>query len=267
MTLDRLPRSARRAYPFRTATTSFIYPADYGPNVRRLAPFFDEIELLFFEAGALPPRHVIAELAAIGTAEGLGYNVHLPTDVSLADPDPIVHRRAVDALRRACDHAARLRPSTFTVHVPGGPAGAGDPWREQARQGLAELAAAVGDPARIAVETLDYPPERVGELIAGLGLSVCLDVGHLLLQGLDPAAVAARFAPAVAIIHLHAAAGGRDHLALDHLPGPAAAQVLELLAGFHGVVSLEVFAFEALAASLTWLSTRFPCGLERVPTK
>jgi sugar phosphate isomerase/epimerase len=125
----------------------------------------------------------------------------------------------------------------------------------------------VGDPARIAVETLDYPPERVGELIAGLGLSVCLDVGHLLLQGRDPAAVAARFAPAVAIIHLHAAAGGRDHLALDRLPGPAATQVLELLAGFRGVVSLEVFAFEALRDSMEWLSTRFPCGLERVPTR
>jgi len=267
MTLDRLPRSARRAYPFRTATTSFIYPADYGPNVRRLAPFFDEIELLFFEAEALPSRHVIAELAAIGAAEGLGYNVHLPTDVSLADPDPIGRLRAVDALRRACDHAAPLRPSTFTVHVPGGPAGALDPWREQARQGLAELAAAVGDPARMAVETLDYPPERVGELIAGLGLSVCLDVGHLLLQGRNPAAVAARFAPAVAIVHLHAAADGRDHLALDRLPGPAAAQVLELLAGFRGVVSLEVFSFEALRDSMEWLSTRFPCGLERVPTR
>jgi sugar phosphate isomerase/epimerase len=256
MTIDPLPRSAKHAYPFRTATTSFIFPADYVPNARRLAPFFDEIELLFFEAGALPPRHVIAELAAIGAAEELGYNVHLPTDVSIGDPDPRHRAQAVDALRRACDHAAPLQPSTFTLHVPDRRAVALDAWREQVRRGLAELATAVGDPARISVETIDYPLERIGDLIADLGLSVCVDVGHLLLRGEDPAAVAAHFAPAVAIVHLHAAAGGRDHLALDRLPEAAAAQVLKLLADCHGIVSLEVFSREALAASMEWLEAR-----------
>ena len=257
LSFPRLTRSLRRAYRFRTAAPSFVYPADYVPNARRLAPFFDEIELLFFESAGLPPRHTITELAAIGAAEGLGYNVHLPTDVSIADPDPAERDRALDALRRACDLAAPLRPSAYTLHVPGRPAAGPDRWMEHGRQGIAALAAAVGDPAQIALETLDYPPERLGGLTAGLGVSVCLDVGHLLLQGRDPAAVAAQFAPAVTVIHLHAAAAGRDHLALDRLPEPAASQALGLLAGFRGVVSLEVFSIEALAASVEWLAARF----------
>jgi sugar phosphate isomerase/epimerase len=257
VTHERPPRSLKNACPFRTSAPSFIYPADYVPNARRLAPFFDEIELLLFESAGLPPGHTIAELAAIGAAEGTGYNVHLPTDVSLADPAPSGRSRALEALRRACELAAPLRPTAYILHVPGGPAADPDRWREHSRQGIAGLAAAVGDPARIAVETLDYPPERLGELIAGLGVSVCLDVGHLLLQGRNPAAVAAQLAPAVTVVHLHAASAGRDHLALDRLSEPAASQALGLLAGFRGVVSLEVFSIEALAASVEWLAARF----------
>jgi sugar phosphate isomerase/epimerase len=256
MGFEPLPRSLKRAYPFRTAAPSFVYPADYVPNARMLAPCFDEIELLFFEAETLPPRHVIAELAAIGAAEDLGYHVHLPTDVSIVDPDPARRVHAVDALRSACERAAPLHPSTYTLHVPGWPADAADSWRERVQAGLADLAAAVGKPSRISVETLDYPLERIGDVIAGLGLSVCMDVGHLLLNGQNLAAFAARFAAAIAIVHLHAAADGRDHRPLDRLPPPAAGQVLELLAGFRGVVSLELFSFEALKISMDWLAAR-----------
>lgn len=247
--------SCKHAFPFRMATTSFIYPADYVPNVRRLAPFFDEVELLFFEAAALPPPPVIAELAAIAAAEGLGYNIHLPTDVSIADPDPLRRTHAVEALCRACEHAAPLRPSTFTLHVPCAPPAADGPWRERVRRGLADLVAGVGEPSRISVETLDYPLERIGDLIAELGLSVCMDVGHLLLQGQDLAAFAERFAPRVAIIHLHAAAEGKDHLPLDRLPEAAAAQVLRVLTEYRGIVSLEHFSLPALTASLNWVAT------------
>jgi sugar phosphate isomerase/epimerase len=252
-----LPRSLKRAYRFRTSAPSFVYPADYVPNARRLAPFFDEVELLFFESAELPPRHTITELSAIGAAEELGYNVHLPTDVSIAHPDPAERDRALDALQRACELAAPLRPSAYTLHVPDGPAAGADRWREHAREGITRLVAAVGHPAQIAVETLDYPPEQLGRLIAGLGVSICIDVGHLLLQGRDPAAVAAQLAPAIAVVHLHAACAGRDHLALDRLLVPAAAQVIELLTGFRGVVSLEVFSLEALTASMEWLAARF----------
>ncbi|MCK7510836.1 MAG: hypothetical protein MZV70_46715 [Desulfobacterales bacterium] len=78
---------------------------------------------------------MIAELAAIGAAEGPGYNVHLPTDVSLADPDPIGRRRAVDAPRRACDHAAPCgrRPSPCTS--PAGRRPPVDPWRRAGAAG------------------------------------------------------------------------------------------------------------------------------------
>jgi hypothetical protein len=46
----RLTKSYKGFYPFKLATTSFIYPDDYIPNVKMLGPFVDEIELLLFES-------------------------------------------------------------------------------------------------------------------------------------------------------------------------------------------------------------------------
>jgi sugar phosphate isomerase/epimerase len=253
MAFKRLPRSIKGAHPFRTAAPSFVYPADYVPNARMLAPCVDEIELLFFESRALPSPSVIAELAAIGAAEDLGYHVHLPTDVTIGAAAPIHQAATMDALCRAVERAAPLNPSTFTLHVSPESDEPLGPWRARVRRDLAHLAAAIGEPARISLETLDDPLEQIGDLIPDLGLSVCMDVGHLLLHGHDPAACAARFATALKVIHLHAATGGRDHLALDRLAEPAAGRVLGLLATFRGIVSLEVFSYEALAASIEWL--------------
>ena len=57
-----MPTSLKRRFPFRLATTSFIHPAGYTVNVRRLAPLVDEIELLFLERDHLPSVNEINEL-------------------------------------------------------------------------------------------------------------------------------------------------------------------------------------------------------------
>ena len=41
-----LTKSYKGFYPFKLATTSFIYPDDYMPNVKMLGSFFDEIVFL-----------------------------------------------------------------------------------------------------------------------------------------------------------------------------------------------------------------------------
>jgi sugar phosphate isomerase/epimerase len=77
-----------------------------------------------------------------------------------------------------------------------------------------------------------------------------MDIGHLLLHGHDVQPFIDRFAPRVSIIHLHGVDNGRDHLPLDRLPKPFEDTVMRVLSGFKGIVSLEVFAFDALASSL-----------------
>jgi len=72
--------------PFKLGTTSFIFPDHIIPNVKKLGPFFDEIELLIFEsqpAFVLPSKDEIKELLYLSQKHDLTYNIHLPIDVSL----------------------------------------------------------------------------------------------------------------------------------------------------------------------------------------
>jgi sugar phosphate isomerase/epimerase len=257
-----LSTSFKNRFPFTLATTSFIYANDYAPNVRRLGPFVDEIELLLFESGSLPSRETVRELAALSREHAIGYNIHLPSDVSIGHSTPGRREVAVASLLRVFERVFPLSPSTLTLHIPwDGPSRLPEffhPWKDRVRQSLVELIPAVDSPARISVETLDYPLEWLGDVIDEAGLAVCADVGHLLLQGPgELPRVFDCFGSRVSIIHLHGVENGRDHLPLDRLPKAAAETILNVLADFRGIVSLEVFAFDALEASLKWLDTHF----------
>jgi len=260
-----LPQSARGRYPFRLACPSFIYPDHYLPNVRMLAPFVDEIELLVLDSrypGSLPGKAEIAELAQVAGDLGIGYNVHLPTDITPGHPDPTVDRQAVDTLRRVLERVAPLAPTTCTLHLPR-PAEVRDaasagPWHARLASSLRAILAG-GPPAhRISVETLAYPLQWLTPLILELDLAVCLDLGHLLLYDLDLEDTWRAFARRTTILHLHGVDDGRDHLGLERLPPADMARVLPLLESFRGTVSLEVFSYERLAASIAHLAACWP---------
>jgi sugar phosphate isomerase/epimerase len=258
-------RSFKGSFPFRLATTSFIYPEDYVPNVRRLAGRVDEIELLFFESRAVPSAAVIRELADIGRGSGLTYNVHLPLDVSIGHPGRRRREGDVERLLAILERAAPLSPTTHTLHVPAepeapsqGPAAASrEGWPERVRESLAAMLRRGVDPGRLSIENLDYPLERLAGEIAGLGLKVCMDVGHLLLNGFGIGPFYKTFSSAIDVIHLHGAAGGREHLPADRLPPAAERALRPILAGYRQTLVLEVFRSEHLEASLAWLAARF----------
>jgi len=93
-----LSKSYKHAYPFKIGTTSYIYPDHIIPNVKMLAPYLDEIELLLFESNLdnLPTSQEINELALLAEQFDLTYNVHLPIDISLTDIDPIARSKSVN---------------------------------------------------------------------------------------------------------------------------------------------------------------------------
>jgi hypothetical protein len=78
------------------------YPAGYVDNVRHLAPYVDEIQLLFFESRAqsLPSRELIRQLADLAETESISYNIHLPSDLFAGHPEANERRRAVAVLRQ-----------------------------------------------------------------------------------------------------------------------------------------------------------------------
>ena len=249
--------SLKQRYPFRLGTTSFIYPADYASNVRLLAPFVDEIELLLFESHHLPSKEEIDGLADLAETQHITYNVHLPMDIELAGVTAEIRRQSIDAVASAMDRVAPLRPTTQTLHLTfnrsdPNPNGVGQ-WQHLAVESLTELLMRSGiAPRRISLETLDYDPLWLKPVVEALDLSVCVDVGHVILYGFDLQQVLDSFAARTTILHLHGVAEGRDHLALTQMRLDHRNTISSFLRGFTGSVSIEVFNLKRLKASLSY---------------
>jgi sugar phosphate isomerase/epimerase len=254
---------ARR--PFRLGVTSCVYPADLLPNAAMLAPAADDIEVVLFEAdglSGLPSPAVVAELAALCARHGTTCTVHLPLDLRLGDRDRAARSRSVACGRRILALAAPLDPFAFILHLapvaPDAPPAEVRRWQAAAEDSLRRLLDASGvAPALIAVENLDFPFEWCAELIDRLGLSVCIDIGHLRLRGLSVTEHLGRHLPRARVVHLHGERQGRDHQSLAVEPAERLTPVLAALDRFAGVVTLELFDFEAVASSIRLLNRWF----------
>ncbi len=246
---------------FRLATTSFIYRADYVTNVRRLAPFVDEIELLLFEShkSSLPSKAVVAELAQMADEHDITYNVHLPLDVYMGAVEAADRYKTVQSLSTVLDRVRPLSPTTHTLHLnytesDQKPATI-KAWQERTMDSVAQLLHTTDVPSQaISVETLDFAPQWLESIVARFDLGVCVDVGHVIRYGFNLQKVFKAFSQRIQILHLHGVNNGSDHLSLAHL-GPDARQVVvPFLSNFNGSVSLELFSFQPLQDSLECLA-------------
>jgi len=253
-------KSYKGLYPFRLATTSFIYPAGYADNVEAIGPFVDEIELLFFETltGDRSALHAeVQRLLGLSERLTLSFNVHLPTDVCPSHASKIKRQAAVDALKQVTELTSPLSPSTWTLHLPFEGSFLNmehvKRWQDRSLQGVTAFLDSGIVPQSISVETLDYPFELAEPIISELGLSVCMDVGHHIVHGFDYQALFKRLAERITILHLHGVEGHNDHLSLDRLTPQHTAAILEVLKQFKGVASIEVFSYSQLKSSLEFL--------------
>jgi len=257
---------------FRLGTTSFIVPDHIIPNVIKLGPFFDEIELLVFESDppdVLPSEEDVKTLLSLSRDLNLTYNIHLPTDVSLSDESAQKRQVAADTLLSIIDRFAPLNPSTYTLHLDMPQDIRQDmenkkkieAWVNTTRNGLNALLSGIDDPGIISIETLDYPFRYVEPLINEFHLSVCVDVGHQIRYGHDLLQTFNSHKSRSPIIHLHgvdcSGVKKRDHKALDALSEDEIRKIRKVLETFKGVVSLEVFNLENLNRSLLVLSRYF----------
>jgi sugar phosphate isomerase/epimerase len=245
----------KQRYPFRLGTTSFIYPAGYASNVRKLAPLVDEIELLLFESNHLPSRDDINELQSLAQVHNITYNVHLPMDIDMAADRPAMRRQSVSLIAKAMDRVAPLHPTTQTLHLPFNQSPQDfervDEWQSRSMESITWLLDTTGVAAnKISIETLDFPPDWLLPIVEMLDLSVCVDVGHLILYGFDLKKVLDKFAARTTILHLHGVSAGRDHLAVGRIKLGDRKTISRYLINFKESVSIEVFSLSHLKESM-----------------
>ena len=257
-----LPRSYKNLCPFKISAPSFIHPDDYVPNVRLLGPFLDEIELLCFESRetSLPSRQTIQELESLAGEFDFTYNIHLPTDLDPGSVKRKVRDHFIERLLRIMDITLPLAASTYILHLPFNDAksppsekGCDIGWQDRIAECFSRLRDAGIQGSLFSVETLDYPLERIEPVLQDYGLGVCLDVGHLILNGISVEKTYSRFSDCIKMIHLHGVQNGKDHQPLDVFDQNYLSGIFFMLRTFTGSVSLEVFSFGHLLASLAVL--------------
>ena len=255
-----LSRVQKGRYPFRLACPSFIYPADYLPNVRKLGAYLDEIELLFLEGRQrqhLPDAQLIRELKSLAGAMDVSYNVHLFTDISLCAHSEQERKQAVDHTACLLSLVEPLDPSACVLHLEW----QGGSRKEFVSLGLRSLQRLQEQGAvlkRLALENLEsYPAAWLEEILDRSGYRLCCDLGHLLMQGADLLEVYGRNRSRTGIMHLHGVCerdgAPKGHVGLHRLPAGSLPQIKTILDDFQGVLCLEVFNFEDLRASLAVL--------------
>ncbi len=268
----KIKKSYKGFFPFRLATTSFIYRDGYESNVEMLGPCFDEIELLFFEsrdARSFPSESTIRELRILADTFDLTYNVHLPLDIFLGSSSRQVRRRGIDVIKRVMDLTRPLLPTTHTLHLTWDKAqqehGTGEikSWQDRCSESMATLLSQGVEREEFTIENLNYPFEWAEPVIKRFNLNVCLDTGHMMVQGLDPRSAYLLHREKIKLIHLHGVKGKKDHIALNLCDRKKKDQIARLLDGFMETVSIEVFSFADLEPSLIFLEKICPHPLER----
>ncbi len=251
----------RRRYPWRLGATSFVIPADLLANVRRLAGMVDDVQLLFFESRAksgLPHPVDVAALMEVAEAAGLTYTAHLPADIRLGAAAAGERQAGVDEIERLLTELAPLAVRGYDLHLPR-EAGLGEEeWLANLDWSLARLAARLGpEKGRIGVENVDYPLARVAPLVREHGLSLCLDVGHLLRCGHDWRAEVEEYLPRAQHLHYHGVIAGKDHQAVVKEQAEVSKELGGMLARhcFGGVVTLEMYELVKLETSLLELAS------------
>jgi sugar phosphate isomerase/epimerase len=256
------PPSGERARRYRVGSTSFVYPARWYENARRLAGRVEDVEILLFDPPtpvSLPSQAEVALLARLGAESGLGYTVHAPLGFALASEDPARRRAAVEAMAQVVRATAPLAPHAVIVHLAPGeregdpPPVDADAFRRRAAESLSAVLATGLPPDRLCLETLEYDFALAEPVVEALGLSVALDVGHLARDGVGFDAVLARNLARTRVVHWHGTdPSGRDHRSLSHYPRAEGVRLLRALreGGFSGVLTLEVFGEQDLDESL-----------------
>jgi sugar phosphate isomerase/epimerase len=241
----------------------------------------------------IPSADTIARLAELAHQHDLTYTIHFPIDRHLGSPDAEERRALQKQMLAIMDRTRSLAPFAYILHLEGvtrdSTSARVRAWQNDITELLPALIERAGDPALLCVENLNYPFAWCEPFLDRFGLGVCIDLGHLWVdgeaprgrprgifaepceagnaispcgkpqgflakKGYDADAHLKSYLPRTRVIHLHGVRDERDHLALTTLPPTRLRQTLNSIDKFTGVLTLEIFNYEGVRDSVVYLN-------------
>jgi hypothetical protein len=237
---------------FRLGAPSWVWRGTYAENARMLKPLFKEVQIAAYEPHSISPVTAgeLDSLDALNSPE-FGYSLHLPTPTELSMPGGKPEIPIVETIKAF----QKVAPANHVLHIEK-PGRGWDPGLVRERvAGIIESSAL--RPEQICVENIISTRfDEVWPAVAGLGVSVCFDVGHCVFDGGDPFKFIDAFYEKIRMAHIHGVDGNRDHLPLSAMPTETLSALMARFAEMKmdGPVVIENFSLESMLASLEHLS-------------
>ncbi len=274
-------------------TTSYIYPVDILNNVKKLLNKVNDVELVLFETpkeSNLPSQKEIKILHELSLNNNLTYTVHLPLSISLAHTKKEERLISINFTNEIIKLTTPLNPFSYIIHISitDNPLQKGffyldkkelQEWKKRTKESLLNILGSIKSPSLLSIENINYPFEYLNDAIYELNLSVCLDIGHLILYSnkLDKNKTTiniisdhlSSYSNIIRVIHLHGVVNNKDHKSLipnyknENQKGfinnnyKTITDTLKIIKKmkFDGVLTLEVFNKYDFMASLSLVNS------------
>jgi len=230
-------------------TTSYIYPDEIIPNVRKLVNLVDDIELVLFEGkdySNLPSKEDINTLRRISDQSGITYTVHLPIDLDICSKDGDFRNFSLNRMTDIMKLTAPLNPTGYIVHLPRREVESEEMWVLRTVRSLSEIFIQFGN-RDIYIENLSYPVKHILPIAGEFEFKLCLDISHALKCSDDWEEIFNNSFNTIKMIHFYGPEiDGEGHTGLQRAERGFVKSVVSkiLSSNFNGLLTLEVFGVE-----------------------
>ncbi|MCI0454476.1 MAG: sugar phosphate isomerase/epimerase [Candidatus Dadabacteria bacterium] len=230
-------------------TTSYIYPDDIIPNVRKLVNFVDDIELVLFEGNDysnLPSSDDIKTLRNISYDTGISYTVHLPIDLDICSRDGEFRMFSLKRMIEIMRLTSLLDPRGYIIHLPRREIESEEMWVLRTVRSLSDIFIEFGNEG-VLIENLSYPIKHILPIIEEFDFKLCLDISHTLNCSDDWKGIFDSNFGRINVIHFYGPKkDGDGHTGLQNAERKFVKSVVDrvMSSNFSGLLTLEVFGTE-----------------------
>lgn len=237
------PIKREQVFPFKISAPSYLLPSGYIENVTYLMDQVDDIQLLLFDVHEEDPllkEESLTTLEYLAKDSGITYSVHMPVKPELT----VEFQQRLESAFFIIERLNRLNISSYTFHfnLPDGVK-----WEKVTKDEVQSIEAAYIKFFKalkekfpgidISLENTETPLSALDRIISECGISYCIDIGHLLVQGRDLAEIEPRLQQA-SVVHLHGweEKNGKKQ---DHRPILYDRKIFNQLESFTGILTIE----------------------------